>query len=128
MSDGKKSCLGFAALILGLGLAVVSLLAGGIGQVVVFLGGDSLGINLKSGLIAAVIVFALLFISAMYFFISIRDWAWLPAIAGGVYAVLPDLILGPEDDIVAMLAGVGISGLLSYLDYRRGKKSTEISE
>ncbi|MFN2145461.1 MAG: hypothetical protein ACK2T7_08905 [Anaerolineales bacterium] len=127
MSNGKKSCLGFTALILGLGLAVVSLVAGGIGQLVTFLGGDSLGINLKTGSIAAMVVFALLFISAIYFFVSIKDWAWLPAIAGGVYAVLPDLILGPEDDVVAMIAGVGISGLLSYLDYRRGKK-LEISE
>lgn len=126
MSDGRKSCLGFGALILGLGLAVVSLLAGGIGEIVTYLGGDSLGINLKTGLIVAAVLFALLFLSAMYFFISIKDWAWLPAIAGGVYAVLPDLILGPEDDIVAMIAGVGISGFLSYLDYRRGKKK-EIS-
>jgi hypothetical protein len=122
MSDGKKSCLGFGALILALGLAVVSLVAGGIGELVTVLGGDSLGINLKTGLITAAVIFSLLFISALYFFISIRDWAWMPAIAGGVYAVLPDLILGPEDDIVAMIAGVGISGFLSYLDYRRGKK------
>ncbi len=127
MSDGKKSCLGFTALILGLGLAAVSLLVGGIGQLVLFLGGDSLGINLKTGLIAAVVVFALLFISAIYFFVSIKEWAWLPAIAGGVYAILPDLVLGPEDDVLAMIAGVGISGLLSYLDYRRGKK-VEITE
>ena len=123
MSDSKRSCLGFTALILGLGLAAVSLVAGGIGQVVTVLGGDSLGINIKSGAIGAAVVFGLLFLSAMYFFISIRDWSWLPAIAGGVYAVLPDLILGPEDDVIAMVAGVGISGLLSYLDYRRGKKN-----
>jgi hypothetical protein len=123
MSDSKKSCLGFTALILGLGLAVVSLVAGGIGEIVTFFGGDSLGINLKSSAIAAGIVFGLLFISAIYFFLSIRDWAWLPAIAGGVYAVLPDLILGPEDDVIAMAAGVGVSGLLSYLQYRREKKS-----
>ena len=123
MSDSKKSCLGFAALILGLGLAVVSLLAGGIGELVTFLGGDSLGVNLKSGGIVAGVMFGLLFLSAIYFFISLRDWSWLPAIAGGVYAVLPDLILGPEDDVIAMAAGVGISGLLSYLQSRRDKKS-----
>ncbi|MBN2045234.1 MAG: hypothetical protein JW757_09460 [Anaerolineales bacterium] len=122
MSDSKKSCLGFTALILGLGLAVVSLVAGGIGELVRFLGGDSLGINLKNGAIIAGIVFGLLFLTAVYFFISIRDWSWLPAIAGGVYAVLPDLVLGPEDDVLAMVAGVGISGLLSYFQYRRDKK------
>lgn len=120
MSDSKKSCLGFGALILGLGLAVVSLLAGGIGQIINWFGGESI-VNLKTGSTVAITVFAVLFLSALYFFISIQDWSWFPAILGGVYTVLPDLILGPEDDIIAMIAGVGLSGLLSYIQHRRGK-------
>ena len=122
MSDSKKSCLGFSALILGLGLAVVSLLAGGIGQIINWFGGESI-VNLRTGSIVAITVFAVLFLSALYFFISIRDWSWFPAILGGIYTILPDLILGPEDDIVAMVAGVGLSGLLSYIQHRRGQST-----
>jgi len=121
MKDSTKSCLGFTALILGLGLAVVSLLAGGVGQLVTFLGGDSLGINFKTGLIGASVVFGLLFLSALYFFISIRDWAWIPAILGGVYAILPDLIFGPEDDLLALLLGVVLSGALNIMQNRRAQ-------
>jgi hypothetical protein len=122
MSDGWKTCFGFGFLILGLGLAAVSLLAGGIGQLVTFLGGDSLGIDFRLGLYIAAGVFGLLFLASIGFFISIRNWSWLPAIAGGIYAVVPDLILGPEDDAAALIVGVAASGLLAYLKNRREQK------
>ncbi|HAY85264.1 MAG TPA: hypothetical protein DCY42_10185 [Chloroflexi bacterium] len=125
MSDGWKTCFGFGFLILGLTLAVISLLAGGIGEVVTFFGGDSLGIDLRLGLYIAIGVFVVLFVAAIAFFISIRNWSWLPAIAGGVYAVVPDLILGPEDDVVAMFLGVAASGLLAYVQSRRGQKTVQ---
>ncbi|MCB2179682.1 hypothetical protein KQH54_01020 [bacterium] len=120
MSDGRKSCLGFGFLILGLLLAGASILVGGIGQLVEALGGDALGINLRIGGYVAIGIFVVLFAAAIYFFVSIRNWAWLPAIAGGVYAILPDLIFGPEDDALAMVAGVVLSGLLSWLRSRNG--------
>lgn len=124
MSDGRKSCLGFGFLILGLLMAAGSLLVGGLGQLVEYLGGNALGINLRTGFYLAIGIFVVLFIAAIYFFVSIRNWAWLPAIAGGVYAVLPDLILGPEDDALAMVGGVVLSGLLSYL---RGRVEQKVS-
>jgi len=126
MSDGWKTCFGFGFLILGLTLAGISLVAGGIGELVTFLGGDAIGIDLRTGFYIAVGVFVVLFLAAMAFFISIRNWAWLPAIAGGVYAVVPDLILGPEDDVVAMLVGVLGSGLLAYFQSRREQKMASI--
>lgn len=126
MSDGRKSCLGFGFLILGLLLAGASLLVGGIGQLVETLGGNAAGFNFRTGLNIAIGIFVVLFAASMYFFVSIKDWAWLPAIAGGIYAVLPDLILGPEDDAVALVAGVVLSGLLSWVRSRGGKNSVRI--
>jgi len=126
MSDGLKTCFGFGFLILGLTLAVISLLAGGIGELVTFLGGDAMGISLRTGFYIAVGVFVVLFLAAIGFFISIRNWTWLPAIAGGIYAVVPDLILGPEDDAVAMITGVLASGLLAYLKSRHEQKQTQV--
>jgi ABC-type Mn2+/Zn2+ transport system permease subunit len=122
MSDGWKTCFGFGFLILGLALAVISLLAGGIGEIVTYLGGNAFGVDLQVGLYLAIGMFVVLFVAAIAFFTSIRDWSWLPAIAGGIYTVMPDLILGPEDDAVAMIAGVLASGLLAYLKNRREQK------
>ncbi|HKJ26934.1 MAG TPA: hypothetical protein VJ965_04820 [Anaerolineales bacterium] len=122
MNDGKKTCLGFAFLFMGLLLAVVSILVGGVGEMVKFFGGDT-QVGFKFGLYLAIGVFALLFIAAFVMFVSIRDWSWIPAILGGVYAVLPDLIIGPEDDLAAVLIGALLSGLLNYLTGRRKKAS-----
>ncbi|HSG24572.1 MAG TPA: hypothetical protein VLA32_00525 [Anaerolineales bacterium] len=122
MSDGWKTCFGFSFLILGLVLALLSVLAGGLGQLVESLGGNAWGIDLGLGVKIAAGVFVILFVAAIAFFVSIRNWAWFPAIAGGVYAVLPDLILGPEDDALAILAGVLASGVLTRLKSRREKK------
>ena len=38
MSDSKESCIGFAALVLGLGLAIVSVLVGGVGALIELMG------------------------------------------------------------------------------------------
>jgi len=57
----------------------------------------------------------------LYFFISIREWSWIPAILGVVYAILPDLIIGPQDDIAALVLGVVVSGGLNYFMNRRGQ-------
>jgi hypothetical protein len=124
MSDGQKSCFGFGFLILGLVLAVASLLAGGIGELITFFGGDSLGVDFRLGLYIAIGVFVVLFAAAVFFFLSIRNWAWLPAIAGGVYTLMPDLIIGPEDDVVAMILGVLVSGLLAHIKDRQEERAT----
>jgi hypothetical protein len=118
MSDTQKSCIGFGALILGLGLAAVSLVAGGLGELVTYLGGDSLGINFRTGLIAGGVIFSLLFLTAVYFFIKVRDWSWFPAIISGVYTILPDVIPGPEDDVAAMILGIALSAGLSFFKTR----------
>ncbi|MEJ2757709.1 MAG: hypothetical protein P8046_04425 [Anaerolineales bacterium] len=110
-------------MILGLLLAGASLFVGGIGQLVEALGGNAAGINFRTGFYIAIGIFVVLFAASIYFFVSIRDWAWLPAIAGGIYAIVPDLILGPEDDALVLVAGVVLSGLLSWVRGRRGQKS-----
>ncbi len=122
MSDGQKSCAGFAALFLGMGLAVLSLTAAGVSELIRFFSGNSLGIDLRTGLIIGGVLFALCFLTAIYFFISVRDWSWFPAIISGVYAVLPDLIPGPEDDILAIVFGVVLSVILSFLKSRVDRK------
>ena len=124
MSDTQKSCIGFGALLLGLGLAVISLVVGGVGELVTMLGGNSLGFNFRTGLIVGGVVFGLLFLTAIYFFIRIRDWSWFPAIISGVYTILPDIIPGPEDDIAAMVVGVVLSAGLSFLKSRLDQRKT----
>ena len=119
MSDGKKSCLGFLFLIAALVLAGLVLIIGGFDAMISWLGGESFGLSVKTTTVIAFVIFMIFFAISLIMFISIRDWSWLPAIAGGVYTILPDLILGPEDDIIAMVLGVVISGLLAW---RKGKR------
>ena len=79
--------------------------------------------DLKTGIIVAIGLFLLFALISLLFFISVHNWAWFPAIFGGVYAILPDLVFGPEDDALALVLGVALSGLLAYLRERRGKDS-----
>jgi predicted membrane channel-forming protein YqfA (hemolysin III family) len=120
MSDASKSCLGFGFLILALTLAGISVIAGGVGTLVSRFAGETGGFDLKTGMYLAIGIFVLFSLIALVFFISVRNWSWFPAIFGGVYAVMPDLIFGPEDDAVALLLGVVLSGLLAYVRDRRG--------
>lgn len=124
MSDGRKSCLGFGFLILALTLAGISVIAGGISSLVSRFAGETVGFDLKTGMILAIGIFILFALIALAFFISIRDWSWFPAIFGGVYAIMPDLIFGPEDDVIALILGVVLSGLLAYVRDRRKKTTT----
>jgi hypothetical protein len=123
VSDGKKSCLGFGFLILALTLAGISVFAGGISTLASWLSGESTGFDLRTGLILAVGLFVVFALISALFFISVRNWSWFPAIFGGVYAILPDLISGPADDAVALIAGAALSGALAYLRERRGKEA-----
>lgn len=106
MSDRNRVLLGFGLLIVALmGAAVVGL-------------GGWIGRDFQTGAILGAATFVFFGALATYHFIKIRDWAWLPAVAGGLYAVLPDLVAGPADDIGAILLGAALSGLISW---RRGK-------
>ena len=117
MDDSKKTCLGFGFLIAAIVIAVLAILGGGIGSFVNWIGGDAFGINLKTGAILGIGAFAFFFVISLYLFVTIKNWAWLPVIFSTVYAVLPDIILGPEDDAVVLVIGALISGFLAY---RRG--------
>ena len=121
MSDGKKSCLGFLFLIAALVLAGLVLIIGGFDAMISWLGGESFGLSVKTTTVMAFVIFIIFFAISLIMFISIRDWSWLPAIAGGVYTILPDVIFGPEDDIIALVLGVVISGLLAW---RKGKRES----
>ena len=113
MSDAKRTCVGFVFLISALVLAVLALLAGGMGSVLSWLGIDLFGLDLKTGAVIGVVIFTVFSISAGALFFSIKNWSWMPAILGGVYAVLPDLIVGPADDAVAVILGVIVSSFLA---------------
>ena len=108
MRDGTRACLGFVFLAAALVLAVLF-----------GIGGWALGGDAGSGLTVALATFAIFAIAAVYMFVKIRDYAWIPAVLGGVYAILPDLLIGPADDAVVVVAGVVMSALLSW---RRGRR------
>lgn len=112
MRDGTRACLGFVFLAAALVLAVLF----GIGGWV--LGGDA-----GSGFAVALATFAIFAVAAAYMFISIKDYAWIPAVLGGVYAILPDLLIGPADDAVVLVAGVVISAVIAWRRGRRGPQA-----
>ena len=93
MTDGRRSCLGFIFLGASFVLGFVALFWGWIGW------------DLRTGAVLSAGFFAFFLALAAYMFITIRDYAWLPAVFGGLYAVLPDLIVGPADDIGALALG-----------------------
>ena len=106
MKDGSRACLGFVFLIAALFLSFIT---GVLGWLVW---------DFNSAFIASLVVFLILAGLAAYMFVSIKDYAWVPAVLGGVYAILPDLLLGPADDAVVMVAGVVVSGIMAW---RRGR-------
>lgn len=101
-------------MLVGFGLLIVAL----IGAALAGLGGW-IGRDFRTGAVLGAATFVFFGALAAYQFIKIRDWAWLPAVAGGVYAILPDMIAGPSDDIGAILLGAVISGVIGW---RRGKR------
>ena len=125
MTDGKKSCLGFLFLFAALGLSILTLLAGGFNAVVKWVSGEIPGVALRTVFILSGGVFVFFFAIAIYWFLKMRDFSWFPAIAAGIYTVLPDLIFGPEDDILVLILGGVISGLLAY---RREKQDAGINK
>ena len=114
MSDGRKSCLGFLFLFAALALSILTLAAGGFNAVAQWLSGEIPGMEFRTAIILAIGVFVFFFAISIYWFLKIRDFSWFPAIAAGIYAIVPDLIFGPEDDILVLILGGVISGLLAY--------------
>jgi uncharacterized iron-regulated membrane protein len=119
MSDTRKSCLGFIFLIAAMGIAILSLVLGGVGSAVEAMGGSLFGLNLKSGAIIGSVAFAVSTLLAVYMFFQVRNLAWLPTIVAGVYAILPDILAGPADDIGALILGATLSGLLAWRQQRK---------
>lgn len=107
MNDRNRSCLGFVFLSAALVLAVAALIGGWIGW------------DFRTGAILSIGTFALFAVLAIYMFVTIKDYAWFPAVIGGLYAVLPDLMAGPTDDIVALVLGAVMSGIWSWRRSRR---------
>ena len=107
MTDRRRSCLGLIFLAASFFLAFVALFWGWIGW------------DFQTGAVLSGAFFSIFLILAVYMFITIRDYAWLPAVFGGMYAILPDLIAGPIDDIGVLALGALISGLWSW---RRSKR------
>lgn len=106
-------------MLLGFGLLIVALF----GASVVGVGGW-IGRDFQTGALLGLGTFVFFSALAANQFIKIRDYAWLPAVAGGVYAILPDLIAGPSDDIGVILLGAAISGVISW----RKSKQKDIIE
>ena len=107
MNDRRRSCLGLIFLSASFILALVALLWGWIGW------------DLRTGAILSGAFFSIFVVLAAYMFMTIRDYAWLPAVFGGIYAILPDLFVGPADDLGVLALGALISGIWSW---RRSKR------
>jgi hypothetical protein len=114
MNDRNRSCLGFVFLSASLVLAAAALIGGWIGW------------DFRTGAILSVSTFVLFAVLAAYMFVTIKDYAWFPAVVGGLYAVLPDLMAGPGDDVAVLALGAVISGIWSWRRSRRGDLPAEI--
>lgn len=94
--------------VFAVGLGVFALVAG------------SVGLDLNRGVRLGILTFVFFFVIAAYLFFKIENWGYLPIIASIVYTILPDLILGPEDDILALILGALISGIWAWRTSKRG--------
>ncbi len=110
MTDGRRSCLGFVFLILAMVLAGLALMGGWLGW------------DFKTGALLSIGTFVVFAGASAFMFVTIKDYAWLPAVFGGLYAILPDLIAGPVDDVGVLALGAMLSGLFSWRRSRQAKK------
>jgi hypothetical protein len=130
MSDGKRTCLGFGFLIAALVFAGAAVYVGGmnalVGGLVSWMQGGSFTLDVGTAWIIGIGIFVAFSAIAIIIFLSLKNWSWLPAILGGVYTVMPDLIFGQADDALAIVLGVLASGLLAWRRERRKELPAEV--
>ncbi len=118
MGDGARSCLGVFSLFAAIVFSVLTFLGGWIGW--------EFRVGLTLGLGSLLFFLAL----ALYMFITIQDYSWLtvtiPAVLAGAYTIMPDVILGPADDLAALILGAVLSAALVW--YREKGKKLEVGE
>ena len=123
MSEGKRTCLGFAFLFAALVFAAAAVYVGGmsalVGGVASLVRGESFKLAAGTAWIIGIGIFVAFSAIAIIIFLSFKNWSWLPAVLGGIYTVMPDLIFGHVDDAVALVLGVLASGLLAWRRERR---------
>jgi hypothetical protein len=123
MNDMVRSCLGVVLLFVSIGIALFTLFFATAAAVFLQIGGTDIS-GLQVPTLAGIGIAALIFLFAVYLFVSIRDYSWLsvtiPGVLSGLYAVLPDLLTGqPTDDIVVLIAGAGLSAMLAWRKQQR---------
>jgi hypothetical protein len=123
MSNGKRTCLGFGFLIAALLFAAAAVYVGGmnalVGGLASWMQGESFTLDAGTAWVIGIGIFVAFTAIAVIIFLSLKNWAWLPAVLGGIYTVMPDLIFGQVDDAVAIVLGVLASGLLAWRRERR---------
>ncbi|MBN1231250.1 MAG: hypothetical protein JXA19_05260 [Anaerolineales bacterium] len=129
MTDSKRSCLGILSMLAALVFSVLILVAGGFGALIKWMGGNFLWLDLRVGTILAVAIFLFFSCIAIYMFVKVKDYSWFPMILSGLYAILPDLIFGSNDDILVLILGAGISSMMAWRNNKKtGKSVIEIPE
>ncbi len=112
MSDRIKVWLAIVGFLAALVLPVVALALGWASR------------DFKTGAIAGGLVFLVLFGVAIWFSLSIARPslvnAALPFLFSAVYAVVPDVLLGPVDDAAVVTVG----GLITAFQWYRSRKNT----
>ncbi len=73
----------------------------------------------RGGTIVGVAVFVFFFVIGAYLFWKVENWTWLPLILGVGYVIVPEFILGPADDLLAVVLGAVITGVLNYRKQKR---------
>ena len=102
--------LGFVFLLLAIGLGVMAWF------------GALIGLQMDRFSILAIGLGMFFLIVAAYAVLRVQDWALLPAVAGGIYAVLPEVYHGLEDDVLAIMLGAFLSGALAVWKQHRIRK------
>jgi hypothetical protein len=130
VSEGKRTCLGFGFLIAALIFAVAAVSVGGmsalVGVVASWIQGESFKLAAGTAWVIGIGFFVAFTAIAIIIFLSLKNWTWLPAVLGGIYTIMPDLIFGHVDDTVAIVLGILASGLLAWRRERRKRLPVKV--
>lgn len=85
-------------------------------------------IDTRAGYILGICVFLFFGSLAGYTFYQVESWAWVPLILGSVYVILPELIVGPADDFLAIVLGGLITGVLNWRKQQRKELADDNNE